>query len=125
MNTLSARAAAVRYSSPRCTSIRLIPSALSISTISLGLLGFGLGPAASTTLLGPQTRAPWHHRGMVTSSIYATRMLGGSFTIALVDRVHGGFALRFGLVALLAGLAALGLGLFAPGRVITEAEAAS
>ncbi len=91
---------------------------------SLGLLGLGLGPAASTTLLGPQTRAPWHHRGMVTSAIYATRMLGGSFTIAAIDLVHGGFTLRFTLVAAIAGVAALVLASLAPGRVVTEAGAA-
>jgi hypothetical protein len=92
---------------------------------SLGLFGFGLGPAVSTSLLGPQTRSPWHHRGMVTSSIYATRMLGGSFTIAALDLVHGGFSLRFALVAAIAGLAALVLLSLAPGRVVTEAEASS
>jgi hypothetical protein len=92
---------------------------------SLALLGLGLGPAASTSLIGPQTRAPWHHRGMVTSAMYATRMLGGSFTIALVDLVHGGFHLRFALTALVAGVAALSLGGLAPGRVVTEADASS
>lgn len=87
---------------------------------SLGLLGLGLGPAASTSLLGPQTRAPWHHRGMMTSAMYATRMLGGSFTIVALDLVHGGFALRFTLVAVLAGTAALTLLALAPGHVVTE-----
>ncbi|MFY0562378.1 MFS transporter [Archangium lansingense] len=91
--------------------------------VSLGLMGLGLGPAASTSLIGPQTRAPWHHRGMVTSSIYATRMLGGSFTLAALELVPGGFPVRFALIAALAGIAALGLALFAPGRVVTEAEA--
>ncbi|PTL77090.1 MFS transporter [Vitiosangium sp. GDMCC 1.1324] len=92
---------------------------------SLGLLGLGLGPAASTSLIGPQTRAPWQHRGMITSAMYATRMLGGSFTIAAVDLVHGGFALRFALVAAIAGVAALTLSTLAPGRVVTEASPAS
>jgi hypothetical protein len=92
---------------------------------SLALLGLGLGPAASTSLIGPQMRAPWHYRGMVTSAIYSTRMLGGSFTIALVDLVHGGFSLRFALIALVAGVAALALGGFAPGRVVTDAEPAA
>lgn len=92
---------------------------------SLGLLGLGLGPAASTSLLGPQTRAPWHHRGMMTSAMYATRMLGGSFTIAALDVVHGGFALRFALVAALAGTAALTLLALAPGRVVTDAGPAA
>ncbi|AKI98879.1 MFS transporter [Archangium gephyra] len=93
--------------------------------IGLGLMGLGLGPAASTSLLGPQTRAPWHHRGMVTSAIYATRMLGGSFTLAALELVPPGFPVRFALVASLAGAAALSLALFAPGRVVTEAGAPS
>ncbi|HEY0095967.1 MAG TPA: MFS transporter, partial [Archangium sp.] len=91
--------------------------------VSLGLMGLGLGPAASTSLLGPQTRAPWHHRGMVTSAIYATRMLGGSFTLAALELVPGGFPVRFALIAAIAAAAALSLALFAPGRVVTEAEA--
>lgn len=64
--------------------------------------------------LGPQTRAPWHHRGMVTRSICATRMLGGSFTLAVLDLVPGGFTPRFALIAVIAGLAALSLARFAP-----------
>ncbi|WP_375769344.1 MFS transporter [Archangium gephyra] len=91
--------------------------------VSLGLMGLGLGPAASTSLLGPQTRAPWHHRGMVTSAIYATRMLGGSFTLAALELVPPGFPVRFALIAAIATAAALSLGLFAPGRVVTEAGA--
>jgi hypothetical protein len=57
---------------------------------------------------------------MMTSAMYATRMLGGSFTIVALDLVHGGFALRFALVAVLAGTAALTLLALAPGRVVTE-----
>ena len=91
---------------------------------SLGLLGVGLGPAASTSLVGPQARAPWRHRGMVTSAVYASRMFGGSFTIALVDVLPGGFAARFAFIAALAGLAALGLLALAPGRVEPEASPA-
>ncbi|HEX5752536.1 MAG TPA: MFS transporter [Archangium sp.] len=93
--------------------------------VSLGLMGLGLGPAASTSLLGPQTRAPWHHRGMVTSALYATRMLGGSFTLAALELVPPGFSVRFAVLASLAGTAALGLALFAPGHVVTEATATS
>lgn len=90
---------------------------------SLGLLGLGLGPAASTSLIGPQTRAPWHHRGMITSTIYACRMLGGSFTIAAVDLVRAGFSWRFALIAAIAGTGALVLSTLAPGRVVTETGA--
>jgi hypothetical protein len=89
--------------------------------VSLGLLGLGLGPATSTSLLGSQTRAPWHHRGMVTSSIYATRMLGGSFSIAALDLVRDGFSLRFTLIAAIAGIGTLAFALFAPGRAVTGA----
>lgn len=88
---------------------------------SLGLLGLGLGPAASTSLVGPQMRAPWHHRGMVTSAIYATRMLGGSLTIAAVDLLPGSFAARFAVLAVLAGVAALVQLTLAPSRAVSEA----
>ncbi|MBM7112471.1 MFS transporter [Archangium primigenium] len=91
---------------------------------SLALLGMGLGPAASTSIVGPQTRAPWQHRGMVTSAVYASRMLGGSFTIALVDLLPGGFPARFAFIALLAGTAALVLCTWAPGRVEPQASPA-
>ena len=90
---------------------------------SLGLLGLGLGPAASTSIVGPQMRAPWGHRGMVTSTIYATRMLGGAFTIAAVDLLPGGFPARFTLLAGLAGVAALGLLSLAPGHPEPEVPA--
>jgi hypothetical protein len=92
---------------------------------SLGVLGLGLGPAASTSIVGPQTRAPWHHRGMMTSAIYASRMLGGSFAIAVADVLPGGFPARFAFIAALAGVAALGLGALAPGRVEAEPRPAT
>ena len=62
---------------------------------------------------------------MVTSAMYANRMLGGSFAIAAVDLVHGGFPLRFALIAAIAGAAALSLSTVAPGQVVPEAETAS
>jgi hypothetical protein len=89
-----------------------VPAAL----MGLGVLGLGLGPAASTSLMGPQFRAPWHHRGIVTSSLYATRLLGGSLAVALLALARGHFAAQFALAAGLTALAALVLGLFAPGR---------
>jgi MFS family permease len=73
---------------------------------SLALLGLGLGPAASTAIIGPQARAPWHHRGAVTSAVYAVRALGGSVTVAAMALAHGGNAQRFGLIAILTGVAA-------------------
>lgn len=84
--------------------------------VSLGVLGMGLGPAASTSLIGPQTRAPWHHRGIVTSAIYATRLLGGSFGVAVLALAHGHFALQFGLIAGFTALAAAVIGIAGPGR---------
>lgn len=48
---------------------------------ALFLIGVGLGPAVSTCLVGPQSRAPFEARGMLTSSIYATRSLGGALAV--------------------------------------------
>src|SRR5262249_29264190 len=56
---------------------------------SLGLLGIGLGPAASTCIIAPQARVQWELRGAITSAVYACRMLGGSLAIALVNRLAG------------------------------------
>ncbi|WP_224367668.1 MFS transporter [Hyalangium versicolor] len=83
---------------------------------SLAVLGMGLGPAASTSLLGPQSRAPWHYRGIITSSLYATRLLGGALAVAAMSLVRGHFALQFTLAACLTAVAALGVVLGAPGR---------
>jgi predicted MFS family arabinose efflux permease len=73
---------------------------------SLAVLGLGLGPAASTSLVGPQSCVSWQHRGAVTSAIYATRMLGGSIVVAALGPLGGtpeGSALaRFAGVAILA-----------------------
>ncbi|HZI12288.1 MAG TPA: MDR family MFS transporter [Myxococcus sp.] len=84
--------------------------------LSLAVLGLGLGPAASTSLIGPQSRAPWHHRGIVTSTLYATRLLGGSLTVALLALSRGHFATQFAIAAGLTAAAALVLALAAPGR---------
>ncbi len=50
--------------------------------VSLTAFGLGLGPAASTSLVAPQNHVDLAHRGIVTSAVYATRMLGGSVAIA-------------------------------------------
>ncbi|WP_426749578.1 MFS transporter [Myxococcus sp. Y35] len=84
--------------------------------MGLAVLGLGLGPAASTSLLGPQSRAPWHHRGIVTSTLYATRLLGGSLMVAALALANGHFARQFALAAGLTAVAALVLALAAPGR---------
>lgn len=58
---------------------------------ALALLGVGLGPAASTSLVAPQSDVPWPARGSMTSVIYATRSLGGSIAVAALGRAstHG------------------------------------
>jgi predicted MFS family arabinose efflux permease len=58
---------------------------------ALGVLGAGLGPAASTSLVAPQSDVPWPARAMMTSAIYAARSLGGSIAVAALGRAstHG------------------------------------
>jgi hypothetical protein len=67
---------------------------------ALGLLGLGLGPAASTSLVGPQSVVAWQERGAVTSAMYGARMLGGSLAVAALGALSGGA--RFATIALLA-----------------------
>jgi hypothetical protein len=40
-----------------------------------------LGPASSTSLVAPQSAVLWRQRGLVTSAIYAMRLLGGSLAV--------------------------------------------
>jgi predicted MFS family arabinose efflux permease len=49
--------------------------------VALALLGVGLGPASSTSLVAPQSAVLWRQRGLVTSAIYAMRLLGGSLAV--------------------------------------------
>ncbi|HEY3820956.1 MAG TPA: MFS transporter [Polyangiaceae bacterium] len=56
---------------------------------ALAVMGLGIGPAASTSLLGPQTAVSWAKRGGVTSAVYAVRMLGGSIVVALLGELGG------------------------------------
>jgi hypothetical protein len=56
--------------------------AVTYAYAALALLGLGLGPAASTSMIAPQSHVAWQYRGMMTSSIYAARMLGGSVAVA-------------------------------------------
>jgi MFS family permease len=71
---------------------------------SLGVMGLGLGLAASTSIIAPQSCVPWRYRGAVTSAVFAARMLGGSIAVAALGAagVAGGDAWRFAGVALLA-----------------------
>jgi hypothetical protein len=91
---------------------------------SLGLLGIGLGPAASTCIIAPQVRVPWSQRGAVTGSVYACRMLGGSQAIALVNVLPGvGWELL--LVAAIAVAGAVLVRQLAPPVVLAEVGVAA
>jgi hypothetical protein len=97
------------------------PSAMA----ALALVGLGIGPAASTSLLGPQSAVTWAQRGSVTSAIYAMRMLGGSLAVMLLGGVPGASAeaaaTRFAGVAVLAVFGLATAVLRAP-RVLTIPE---
>jgi MFS family permease len=67
--------------------------------VTLAVLGVGLGPAASTATIGPQSVVPWRARSVVTSAIYAMRMLGGAVAIALLHLWHGSPAVQVILIA--------------------------
>jgi MFS family permease len=82
---------------------------------ALSVLGLGLGPAASTATIGPQSVVPWSARSVVTSAIYSTRMLGGAVAIAILDIWQSSPSLEVMLLApigILGGLVLLGV---APG----------
>ncbi|MEP7120274.1 MAG: MFS transporter [Byssovorax sp.] len=88
---------------------------------ALGVLGLGLGPAVSTALIAPQSQVAWDQRGMITSTVYAARTLGGAVFVAALGSVHatrdGVPAARFESIAILT-LAALALALrLAPSRL--------
>jgi MFS transporter len=68
---------------------------------ALAVLGVGLGPAASTSLVAPQNHVPWRQRGAITSAVYAARALGGSIAVALVGALSLGDAGTFDPVAVL------------------------
>jgi MFS family permease len=84
---------------------------------ALALLGVGLGPAASTSLIAPQSHVAWRYRGTVTSVIYASRMLGGSLVVAALGPLGSGDAAarwRFVAILAIALTATVTLGLSAP-----------
>ncbi|MBN8228622.1 MFS transporter [Corallococcus macrosporus] len=82
---------------------------------ALALVGMGVGPAASSSLLGPQSRAPWQYRGIVTSTLYSMRLLGGSLAVAALSLARGHFATQFAIAAGLTAVAALGMAVAGPG----------
>lgn len=94
---------------------------LAAAYAALGVLGLGVGPAASTALIAPQSQVAWDQRGMITSAVYAARMLGGAVFVAALGSVRatadGVPSARFESIAALA-LAALVLLIFlAPSRL--------
>jgi predicted MFS family arabinose efflux permease len=82
--------------------------------VALAVLGIGMGPAASSSLVASQSAAAWHQRGVVTSAIYAMRMLGGAVAVAAMGSRAAGGAERFEGIAAVALLAAVALSLLAP-----------
>ena len=89
---------------------------------ALAALGFGLGPAASTSIFAPQQRVPWNLRGAVTSTLYACRMLGGSLTIALLNLAQGRLPVQATLLALVPVVGALVLARVAPATLVGGAS---
>jgi MFS family permease len=88
---------------------------------ALGVLGLGVGPAASTALIAPQSQVAWDQRGMITSAVYAARMLGGALFVAALGSIHatrdGVPSARFGSIAALALGALVLLSFLAPSRL--------
>jgi hypothetical protein len=88
-----------------------------VAFAAMALLGFGTGPAASSSLVAAQSSVAWRARGAVTSAVYATRMLGGSLAVAAlgafghlrgdpaVARFTAIAVLAFGAMALLLAMA--------------------
>jgi MFS family permease len=75
-----------------------------VAFAAMALLGFGTGPAASSSLVAAQSSVAWQYRGAVTSAVYATRMLGGSLSVAALGALgHDADAAvaRFAAIALL------------------------
>ncbi len=85
--------------------------------IALTVFGLGLGPAASTSLVAPQNHVAFEHRGIVTSAVYASRMLGGSVTIGVLGALAPPaklVAYAFPTMAVLAGVAVMATFALAP-----------
>jgi MFS family permease len=95
-----------------------------LAMASLAMMGLGIGPAASTSLLGPQTAVSWEKRGGVTSAVYAVRMFGGSMVVALLGELGASSREasvgRFAAVAVLAAGGAVTAAMLAP-RVLRVA----
>ncbi len=99
---------------------------LTFTFAAMALLGLGTGPAASSSLVAAQSSVAWQHRGAVTSAIYATRMLGGSLSVAALGFLGAHSSdpalARFTALALLAfGAMASSLAM-APGTLAARAR---
>ncbi len=99
---------------------------------SLAVMGFGMGSVAIVSVLGPQSCVPWADRGAVTSAVFASRMLGGSISVAALGTLGGDGheVLRFAALAVIAlvgmaltGTLAQGLGPIAPNSLANVAAA--
>jgi MFS family permease len=91
--------------------------------VALAVLGLGMGPAASTSLVASQSASPWRQRGAVTSAVYATRGLGGAVAVAAFGAWEEGGAARFEGIATVALVGAALLTALAPSdRGALEAE---
>ena len=95
---------------------------LTAAYAALGVLGLGLGPAASTSLIAPQSQVRWDQRGMITSVVYAARMLGGAVLVATLGSLHaaanGSPQARFAGIAALAFAALVSLSYLAPSQLV-------
>jgi MFS family permease len=89
---------------------------------ALAALGIGLGPAASTSIIGPQSVVPWGARSVVTSAVYSTRMLGGALAIGLLHLWHGTAGVQVMLIAPIAVLGGVLLLGMAPADPMEQAD---
>jgi len=97
---------------------------LGVTMTALAVMGFGLGAAGNSLMLGPQAAVPWSSRGAITSTVHAARTLGGSLAIALVNILGdaAGGAVQF---LLLTALTAAGCALIRDGSALSASRAAS
>jgi hypothetical protein len=84
---------------------------------ALFFAGVGLGPAASTSLVACQSRAPWASRGMVTSVVYAIRSLGGSMLVAALGSASASAPSRFSTLTVVTALGAICALILAPNEL--------
>lgn len=86
-------------------------AAIPFIALSLFITGIGLGPGVSTSMVGPQARAPWKERGMLTSILFGMRMLGGALFVWQLGSLSS--LPRFWIMAVLCAIGAI-VGIRAP-----------